>query len=96
MVTSRLRRGRDRRISHVKLDRPRGQRIGKQPALFEMPRREVIQHLPIVEVILAGLDVVPQRLVGVLCIEFRLDAGPIGRDGGTRGGMGDQSNSCSQ
>ena len=57
LVTAWLRRGRP--LSLVTLDRPRGQRRGKRPALFVMPHREAIQRLPIVGVMRAGRDVVP-------------------------------------
>ena len=84
LVTLRLRRG--RQLSQVKLDRPRDQRRGKQPALFEMPRRDAIQRLPIVGIMPAGLNVVPQRLLGAMGAEFRLDGVPLGRNGGTPAG----------
>ena len=86
MVTSMLRRG--RQLSSVTLTRPRGQRCGKQPALFVMPHRDAIQRFPIVGVIPAGRDVVPQRLLGALCTEGRLDGVPRVRDGGTPRGDG--------
>ena len=80
MVTSMLRRG--RQLSSVTLTRPRGQRCGKQPALFVMPHRDAMQRFPIVGVIPGGRDVVLQRLLGALCAEYLLDAVPLVRDGG--------------
>ena len=75
---------------------PTRQRRGKRPALCVTPHRDAIQRLPIVGVMPAGLDVVPQRLVGAMGAVCRLDKGPGGRNGGTPWGMGDQSSLCSQ
>ena len=81
VVTAWLRQGRP--LSPVTLARPRGQRCGKQPVLIVIPRRDAIERLPIVGVMPAGLAVVPQRLLGAMCAEGRLDGVPLVRDGGT-------------